>query len=111
MTTVTTTTSVPPIQPTGSVTAQVNPGAAPKEVVATTTKVDVDRISTPDSAVTTITITTTAQQAAAGNPVFSSKKVEEIKLAMAEGRFEIKTENIADALIRGVSELVHPRKS
>ena len=42
--------------------------------------------------------------------VFDTGKVEEIKSAIAGGRFKVDAEKIADGLIDTVKDLIHPRK-
>lgn len=42
--------------------------------------------------------------------VFDSGKVEEIKSAIAGGRFQVNAEKIADGLIDTVKDLIRPRK-
>jgi negative regulator of flagellin synthesis FlgM len=42
--------------------------------------------------------------------VFDAGKVEEIKSAIAGGRFKVDAEKIADGLIDTVKDLIHPRK-
>jgi negative regulator of flagellin synthesis FlgM len=50
-------------------------------------------------------------QAYAGAPAFNAKKVEEIKLAMANGSFTVNPERIADGLIETVRDLIRQRKA
>ena len=61
------------------------------------------------STVTTISTISTqlqaAQAATSSAAVFSSAKVNEIKQAIAEGRFEVNTENVAKGLLEGMSGL------
>lgn len=45
-----------------------------------------------------------------GNGVFDVKKVEEIKAAIAEGRFQVNPEKVADGLLDTVTDLIHARK-
>ena len=47
----------------------------------------------------------------AGNAApFDAKKVEEIKAAIAEGRFKVDPEKVANGLLDTVSDLIHSRK-
>ncbi|HVL75903.1 MAG TPA: flagellar biosynthesis anti-sigma factor FlgM [Noviherbaspirillum sp.] len=46
-----------------------------------------------------------------GNAVFDAKKVEEIKAAIAEGRFQVDPEKVANGLLDTVTDLIHARKS
>lgn len=45
------------------------------------------------------------------NGVFDAKKVEEIKAAIAEGRFQVDPEKVANGLLDTVSDLIHSRKA
>jgi negative regulator of flagellin synthesis FlgM len=46
----------------------------------------------------------------AGNQVFDTKKVERIKLAIAEGQFTVNSEKVADGLLDTVRDLLHSRR-
>lgn len=46
-----------------------------------------------------------------GNGVFDVKKVEEIKAAIAEGRFQVDPEKVANGLLDTVSDLIRARKA
>ena len=51
-----------------------------------------------------------ALSAAAGNSgVFDTKKVERIKLAIADGQFSVNSEKVADGLLETVRDLLHSR--
>lgn len=47
----------------------------------------------------------------ANSSVFDSNKVEEIKAAIAGGRFQVNPEKIADGLMDTVKDLIHTRKA
>ncbi|WP_019141196.1 flagellar biosynthesis anti-sigma factor FlgM [Noviherbaspirillum massiliense] len=47
----------------------------------------------------------------ADTTVFDSKKVEEIKAAIAEGRFQVDPEKVANGLLDTVTDLLRSRKS
>lgn len=53
-----------------------------------------------------------AMAAAVGgsNSVFDTKKVERIKLAIADGQFNVNSEKVADGLLETVRDLLHSRK-
>ena len=45
-----------------------------------------------------------------GSAVFDTKKVERIKLAIADGQFKINSEKVADGLLETVRDLLQSRK-
>lgn len=51
-----------------------------------------------------------AQSTQASGAVFEAKKVEEIKLAIAEGRFNVNAEKVADGLLETVKDLLNSRR-
>ena len=46
-----------------------------------------------------------------GSAVFDANKVEEIKAAIAEGRFQVDPEKVANGLLDTVNDLIHSRKA
>jgi len=48
---------------------------------------------------------------AGGNSVFDAKKVDEIKAAIAEGRFQVDPEKVANGLLDTVNDLIRSRKA
>lgn len=50
------------------------------------------------------------QNTQASGAVFEAKKVEEIKLAIAEGRFQVDAEKVADGLLETVKDLLNSRR-
>jgi negative regulator of flagellin synthesis FlgM len=48
--------------------------------------------------------------AAGSSAVFDTKKVERIKLAIADGQFKVNSEKVADGLLETVRDLLHSRK-
>ncbi len=50
------------------------------------------------------------QNTQASGAVFEAKKVEEIKLAISEGRFQVDAEKVADGLLETVKDLLNARR-
>jgi negative regulator of flagellin synthesis FlgM len=51
-----------------------------------------------------------ASAVGSSNGVFDTKKVERIKLAIADGQFNVNSEKVADGLLETVRDLLHSRK-
>jgi negative regulator of flagellin synthesis FlgM len=48
--------------------------------------------------------------AVGGTGVFDTKKVERLKLAIADGQFKVNSDKVADGLLETVRDMLHPRK-
>lgn len=58
-----------------------------------------------------VQISSQLQALAGGEGVFDTQKVAEIKAAIAEGRFQVDPEKVADGLLDSVKDLIHTRKA
>ena len=76
-----------------------------------TTKVGKIESSKPVSAGTQIQVSEQLQALGTGrsSSSFDAQKVQNIRTAIAEGRFEVNVNKVADSLISSVAELIHSR--
>ncbi|QOY93598.1 flagellar biosynthesis anti-sigma factor FlgM [Massilia sp. UMI-21] len=99
--------SNPGLQPTNT-NGAANARGADKAATTSTT------VSTPSAATDSVRLSSAGQamaSAVAGNnQVFDTKKVERIKMAIADGQFQVNSEKVADGLLDTVRDLLHSRK-
>jgi len=109
--------TTPPLQPASSPLTKANGGATN---ITTATNNGTSSATTSTSSTTTGSTVTNlssistqlqAAQAATGtDAVFSTSKVNEIKLAISEGRFQVNSEKVADGLLDSVHDLLGSRQ-
>lgn len=58
-----------------------------------------------------VQISSQLQALAGSEGVFDTQKVAEIKAAIAEGRFQVDPEKVANGLLDSVKDLIHTRKA
>lgn len=121
MTTIDNATSSPPLQPTGTPVSRSNTGSTDATSGNTATSGAANSGSASSAAaagnaasstVTSLSSISTQLQAAkvaAGDSVFSTDKVNEIKAAIADGRFKVNSEKVANALLDSVHDLLGSR--
>jgi negative regulator of flagellin synthesis FlgM len=95
-------------------TLKSNPGLQPTTTQAGTAK-GADKAATA-APVRTDSVSLSSQGQAMANAVggsgatFDTKKVERIKMAIADGQFKVNSEKVADGLLETVRDLLHSRK-
>jgi negative regulator of flagellin synthesis FlgM len=96
-------TSTPGLQSTPATTSSTARGADKAAATATPGTTDNVRLSPQGQALA-------ASAAGGASAVFDTKKVERIKLAIADGQFQVNSEKVADGLLDTVKDLLHSRK-
>jgi len=102
--------SNPGLQPTNTNGAATTRGADK----AATTAANTAAASTTAAATDSVRLSSAGQAMASAvsgnNQVFDTKKVERIKMAIADGQFQVNSEKVADGLLDTVRDLLHSRK-
>jgi negative regulator of flagellin synthesis FlgM len=91
--------SNPGLQPTNT---QAGNARAADKAAATPTTTDSVRLSSQGQAM--------ASAVGGTGATFDTKKVERIKMAIADGQFKVNSEKVADGLLETVRDLLHSRK-
>lgn len=102
--------SNPGLQPTNTNgTASARGADKPATTAANTTATTTTQVAT-DSVRLSSQGQAMANAVGGNNQVFDTKKVERIKMAIADGQFQVNSEKVADGLLDTVRDLLHSRK-
>jgi negative regulator of flagellin synthesis FlgM len=124
MTTINDATSSAPLQPANSPINKQNTGPASgtsstgstASTASTSGASSTGNAASTNSSSTVTTLSTistqlqAAQAASSTDGVFSTDKVNQIKQAISEGRFQVNSEKVADGLLDGVRDLLSTRQ-
>ena len=98
-------------------TLKGNPGLQPATTPANTARgADKAATTAPPTQAQTDSVRLSSQGQAMANAVgggaqvFDAKKVERIKMAIADGQFQVNSEKVADGLLETVRDLLHSRQ-
>jgi negative regulator of flagellin synthesis FlgM len=96
-------------------TVKSNPGLQPTNTQAGNARA-ADKAAATVTPATTDSVRLSSQGQAMASAVggagatFDTKKVERIKMAIADGQFKVNSEKVADGLLETVRDLLHSRK-
>ena len=94
--------SNPGLQPTTTQTSNARGADKAASTAPTAAQTDSVRLSSQGQAM--------ANAVGGNNQVFDTKKVERIKMAIADGQFQVNSEKVADGLLDTVRDLLNSRK-
>ena len=101
--------SSPGLQQTNT-NGTANARGADKPATAATTAASTTTAAATDSVRLSSQGQAMANAVGGNNQVFDTKKVERIKMAIADGQFQVNSEKVADGLPDTVRDLLHSRK-
>lgn len=84
--------------------------ALPTGQAQTSSAKSTEKASTSPPSSNTVRLSSQVHAAEGQAGVFDTKKVEKIKLAIADGQFHVNSEKVADGLLETVRDLLHSRK-
>jgi negative regulator of flagellin synthesis FlgM len=99
------------IKKTGSLPVGATEARGSKGAEKTGSAAKANSASSSSSAQQGVQVSSQLQALAGSEGVFDTQKVAEIKAAIAEGKFKVDPEKVANGLLDSVKDLIHTRKA